>query len=246
MVIRRRYVMKLIFIRHAEPDYSIDSLTEKGWREARLLSERVKNWDITDIYCSPLGRAKDTAADSLKALSKEAEIYSWLKEFTVWVKDPITGEKRIPWDFMPDYWTKIPQMYHKDLWMKAPIMEAENVSSAYSEVTEGIDNLLGNYGYVREGGLYKVKEGANTEAVLVFFCHLGVTMTILSHILGIAQPLLTHGFFLAPSSVTVLASEERMKGKAYFRVQVMGDTGHLARASEPVSQAGYFTEPFQG
>ena len=26
--------MRLIFIRHAEPDYSIDSLTEKGWREA--------------------------------------------------------------------------------------------------------------------------------------------------------------------------------------------------------------------
>ena len=25
--------MRLIFIRHAEPDYSIDSLTEKGWRE---------------------------------------------------------------------------------------------------------------------------------------------------------------------------------------------------------------------
>lgn len=24
--------MRLIFIRHAEPDYSIDSLTEKGWR----------------------------------------------------------------------------------------------------------------------------------------------------------------------------------------------------------------------
>lgn len=34
--------MRLIFIRHAEPDYSIDSLTEKGWREAKLLAERTK------------------------------------------------------------------------------------------------------------------------------------------------------------------------------------------------------------
>ena len=36
--------MRLIFIRHAEPDYSIDSLTEKGWREAKLLAERTKRW----------------------------------------------------------------------------------------------------------------------------------------------------------------------------------------------------------
>ena len=29
--------MKIIFIRHGEPNYEIDSLTEKGWREAELL-----------------------------------------------------------------------------------------------------------------------------------------------------------------------------------------------------------------
>lgn len=36
--------MRLILIRHAEPDYVRDSLTEKGWREAELLSERVSEW----------------------------------------------------------------------------------------------------------------------------------------------------------------------------------------------------------
>ena len=29
--------MKILIIRHGDPDYSIDSLTEKGWREAELL-----------------------------------------------------------------------------------------------------------------------------------------------------------------------------------------------------------------
>ena len=33
--------MKLLLIRHAEPDYAIDSLTEKGFREASLLSDRL-------------------------------------------------------------------------------------------------------------------------------------------------------------------------------------------------------------
>ena len=54
--------MKIIFIRHGEPNYEIDSLTEKGWREAEMLSKRTAKWNVTDLYCSPLGRAKDTAS----------------------------------------------------------------------------------------------------------------------------------------------------------------------------------------
>ena len=37
--------MKIIFIRHGEPNYEIDSLTEKGWREAELLSKRTAKWE---------------------------------------------------------------------------------------------------------------------------------------------------------------------------------------------------------
>ena len=66
--------MKLIFIRHGEPNYEIDSLTEKGWREAELLSKRTVKWNVTDFYCSPLGRAKDTDSFTLKNAGREAEI----------------------------------------------------------------------------------------------------------------------------------------------------------------------------
>lgn len=50
--------MKLLIIRHADPDYSADSLTPVGWREAALLSERLERTEITKTYCSLLGRAK--------------------------------------------------------------------------------------------------------------------------------------------------------------------------------------------
>ena len=63
--------MKIIFIRHGEPNYEIDSLTEKGWREAELLSKRTAKWNVTDFYCSPLGRAKDTASFTLKNAGRE-------------------------------------------------------------------------------------------------------------------------------------------------------------------------------
>ena len=76
--------MKLMLIRHAEPDYAVDSLTEKGRREAELLSRRLARIpDISGIYVSPLGRAQDTAKPSLAACGREAETLEWLREFNV-------------------------------------------------------------------------------------------------------------------------------------------------------------------
>ena len=106
--------MKIIFIRHGAPDYVNDTLTEKGRREAELLSHRVVKWDVKDFYCSPLGRAKDTAAYSMDKLNRTAEEKDWLREFFYPVKDPATGQDRIAWDFMPEYWTKEPLLYDKD------------------------------------------------------------------------------------------------------------------------------------
>ena len=102
--------MRLIFIRHAEPDYSIDSLTEKGWREAKLLAERTKRWKVDEFYCSPLGRAKDTASFTLKECGREAVTCDWMREFDACVVDPETGKNRLSWDLKPAYWTKEPDL----------------------------------------------------------------------------------------------------------------------------------------
>ena len=45
--------MKLVFIRHGEPDYTRDSLTEKGMREAAYLGERVKEWKVDGLPVTP-------------------------------------------------------------------------------------------------------------------------------------------------------------------------------------------------
>ena len=64
--------MKLLIIRHGDPDYTADSLTEKGHREAELLSERIAPMDITAYYVSPLGRAQATAEYTLKKCNRNA------------------------------------------------------------------------------------------------------------------------------------------------------------------------------
>ena len=37
--------MKLLIVRHGEPDYDIDSLTEKGWKEVEYLCRSFQNLD---------------------------------------------------------------------------------------------------------------------------------------------------------------------------------------------------------
>jgi broad specificity phosphatase PhoE len=232
--------MKLIFIRHGDPDYKNDTLTEKGWREAEYLSHSVSNLNIKDIYCSPLGRAKATASLSLQKLNREAVIKEWLKEFIVLIKDPSTEKDRIPWDFMPDYWTNQPDFYDKDKWMDAEIMQSGPIRDEYQKACDGLDEVLKEHGYSRFNNYYKTEQG--NEDVLVFFCHLGTTCIMLSHLLGISASVLWHGFYLAPTSVTVLCTEEREQGNAYFRCKVMGDTTHLHDAGEELSNAGSFQE----
>ena len=73
--------MRLIIIRHGDPDYSIDSLTPTGEIEAELLAERIAKLDIKAFYQSPLGRAKRTAFHTLKKMGREAETLDWLREF---------------------------------------------------------------------------------------------------------------------------------------------------------------------
>lgn len=237
--------MRIIFVRHCEPDYKLDSLTEKGFREAKLLAKRVATWDnITDYYVSPLGRAQATCHASLDPINKSAETLPWLREFCVPIVDPVYGKKGIPWDLMPEYWTNIPELYDKDKWLNADIYKDANMQEEINKVYTGLDTLLLKYGYKREGNIYTT-EKEKDDTTIVLFCHLGVSYVCLSHLLGIAPSVLWQSIFVAPSSVTIVATEERIPHKAAFRIQVMGDTKHLAAEGEPISKSGFFTEVFQ-
>lgn len=238
--------MRIIFIRHAEPDYSIDSLTEKGWREAGLLAKRVAKWEnITDYYSSSLGRAQDTCKTCLDPLGKSYTTLDWFKEFAVKVNNPDGSTRNIPWDYFPNYWTNEKSFRDAEKWYEAPVYAGTDIKEQYFEFIEKFDKLLEQYGYVRKGKMY-FTEKEKDDTSIVIFCHLGISFLALSHILNISPALLWHTYFVAPSSVTVVTTEERIPHEAAFRIQVMGDTTHLHDGNEPISKSGYFADIFQG
>ncbi|MDE6746000.1 MAG: histidine phosphatase family protein [Oscillospiraceae bacterium] len=234
--------MNILIIRHGDPDYSIDSLTEKGWREAEILSERIAPLDVKAYYVSPLGRARDTASFTLKKAGREAEVLPWLREYDVRIDDPKTGTKRIPWDMLPADWTAVPEYYLKDEWYNVPIMKSADMKAGIEAVQSGLDSILEKHGYKREGNIYRAVKP--NEDTIVFFCHFGVGCVMLGHLLGISPMILWHGFMAAPTSVTTVHSEERRQGAAFFRVSSYGDVSHLYAAGEPPAFAGRFCETF--
>lgn len=237
--------MRILLIRHAEPDYSIDSLTPKGHTEAGLLGLRLSGYKIRDFYVSPLGRARDTAEYTLKLIGRQAEELPWLREFRGSYPDPETGKRRIvAWDVKPRIWKAFPGVMSIETWYDAPVFDGGDVRDVWKETTDGVDTLLARYGIRKDGPVWKCAENGNYTIAL--FCHFGISMAILGYLTDVSPMILWHHTLCLPSSVTEIVTEERVKGEISFRVTKLGDLTHLEAAGEVRSTAGLFPEVYTG
>ena len=233
--------MRILIIRHADPDYSNDSLTKTGWEEAELLSERMVKLTVKDFYVSPLGRARDTASCTLKKLRREAKICDWLQEFPALIKRPDkNGQETYIWDWLPQDWAKEPLLLDREQWKNVSLIQEGKVGEQYDEVCYQFDKVLAKHGYVRDGLLYRAE--APNQDTIVFFCHFGLECVLLSHLMNLSPYVLWHGFSAPPSSVTTIYTEERREGIACFRAQALGDISHLYVAGREPSFAARFCE----
>lgn len=255
--------MHLIFVRHGDPDYKNDTLTQKGLKEAELLETRVREWKIDKAYCSPMGRAKLTSEIALKNKNITPVIKPWLREFSYRINDPATGHD-MAWDWLPEQFIGEENYFDRRKWFTTAAMKSGDIEGHYNEVCNGIDEILKEYGYERtekDNFIYRctphlTKEEAAVDTHLnveqkdldkknlVVFCHLGVMFAIISHFTGISAVQLWQGFFVAPSSVTVLGAEERVPGEVVFRVQTFGDCTHLISNGDIPSASGFFGNCF--
>ena len=241
--------MRLLIIRHADPDYEKDDLTVQGKKEAELLALRLQKEKIDYIYCSPMGRALATAFPTARALGKEDKIVikKYFREFNrfdteKWIDFPTGDRRRTAWDMLPSYWTEQECFYDKNKWHEAYFYKAVSLKDEYDLVIKEFDEVLKNHGYTRKGNYYEV-ENSNTDTIAIF-CHFGVEAVILSHIFGISPVPLWHQCIALPSAVTTLYTEERRKGIAGFRMTCFGSTEHLYAGGETPSFAGRFCEIF--
>lgn len=143
--------MRLLIVRHADPDYSIDSLTPAGWEEAKLLADRLAPIPVAAYYVSPLGRAKDTASLTLKKPAARQKPVAGCVNLPRRRYIPGKDSGHCVWDWLPDAWMAEPKYFDKDHWHETEVFQNTHVKEEYDWVTGELDRLLRRHGYVRNG-----------------------------------------------------------------------------------------------
>lgn len=217
--------MKLLLIRHADPDYANDSLTPKGHAEARLLAENMTHVPLDAIYVSPMGRAQLTAQYTLERIKREGVTLDWLAELNGNYQGNLWA-----WGMSPANVLSASRPYRVDSWSQE-IIYGEHMLGVLAPFYTQFDALLRWHGYAREGYRYRVVK-ANRDTV-AFFCHGGVIVTLLAHLLQIAVPIAYSQIACDPASITAIGLQET-DGYAAARLLALNDVSHLTPLKGPI------------
>jgi len=227
--------MEVILIRHGDPDYANDTLTERGHAEARALAAALRDEPLDAIYVSPLGRALRTMEYTAQAKGMSWTVLEWLRELN---GDFDNG--RWCWNVPGAEILSIPAAGHPEHW-HTHVPYGALMLPQYREVGRRFDELLAGYGYVREGLRYRVVAGGRKVAgavglsdrpqttagiTIALFCHGGLILTLLGYLLHWPPPLVYAHLSYDPTGVTRLVWLE-YDGYAVPRARTINDLSHL-------------------
>ncbi len=219
--------MQILIIRHGDPDYEHDSLTERGRLQVRLLAERLRDVRIDKIYCSPMGRARETVAPTAETHGLEPQIMDFLAEIGIAVYDPRKRSQMCGWNLHPLTWTEFDGAYDKDKWLQSEPWSETDMPRRFEEIGRGMDGLLASHGFVRDGEVYRT-EAVSGETIAIF-CHQGLGTALIAHLLRMPLLQAWNVTAIQPSSVTRIALDgyNSTPGICMPRLLSLGDMAHL-------------------
>lgn len=230
--------MLLYLIRHAEPIYNPDTLTEKGKMQAQALAKRLAVHGLTAVYSSPSGRAMETAKATCNMLGLGLNIEEWTRE----VDDRFSltmpsGKKEFAFTVTNTEFLKNGGAALGENWHKAHIFDTIDAKTEYDRICEQSDAFLARCGYERQGGVYRIT-AANNDRIAVF-CHGGLISLWLSHLLSVPPHLFMAGFGISHTGVTILDFANNDDGYTAPYCLCMSDLSHIYKANLPLKFSNY-------
>lgn len=200
--------MKIYITRHGETEWNKEgrmqgwknsNLTEDGIKNAKKLGKRLKHVDFDCIYCSPLGRAVDTAKYIRQDKKTEIVLVDSLKEMGFGKWEGMEQERIM--EFYPteyfNFWNK-PHLYN-------PI-EGESFEELFERVKDVLNQTIRN------------SAGGN----ILIVSHAVVIKVIYSIIKGHPLEELWGPPFLQGTSLTIIEVEDNE-----INIILEADTSHL-------------------
>ena len=219
--------MRIVFVRHGEPDYARDCLTELGRIQAKKAAQRLLGEGIGEIYASPLGRARETAQAAAEVLGLPVKTLDFMEEVRWGSAD---GEELYagghPWAIADEMARQGMELNRPD-WRDAPWFRTNRVVECVDRVERGIDEWLAGFGYLREGKHYRHAEEETQHKTVALFSHGGSSCAAMGHILGLPFPYAIALLHLDFTGITVVRLDSRAGIGAIPQLKCSNDTAHL-------------------
>lgn len=228
--------MLLFLIRHGDPIYDPDSLTERGKLQAKALAKRFAVHGLDKIYASPMIRAQETARPTSEMLNIPIQIEDWASEDLAWREFTVkySGDF-VHWIFFRQN-TAFRQNGDEFLgngnWTEAKSVQELDMKHCYERLERESDIFLERLGYRREScGLYKILK-PNEERVALF-CHQGVTLLLVPYMLGIPPHLFWSAFDVNHTGVSAFEFKNNPDGWTTPKCISFSDCSHLLNDGLP-------------
>ena len=219
--------MLLYIIRHGEPDYTTDTLLERGKLQAEAVARRLFDSKIDRVFSSPMGRAKETAEPTCRLLGLEYTVEEWAHE--------IGDEKMTPYpDGIMKSISALPStdfrengninLSYEDTY-KCTGIDQTDMRSAVEYVEREGNAFLERLCYKEENGVYRILR--NNEEKVALFCHTAFERTWLSSLLHIPLHIVWASFQITHTGVTVIEFKNYESGFTSPRCLCLSDMSHL-------------------
>ena len=219
--------MLLYIVRHGDPDYEKDSLTERGKLQAEAVGKRMFDAGIDRIFSSPMGRAKETADPACRLLNLEKNIEPWAHEVGDERMTPFPDGKLKSITFVQNTYYRengnIDLPYDRSFECQGINQSKMDVAVKYIE--EHGKEFLERLGYKEENGIYRILK-PNEEKVALF-CHSVFARAWLSVLLHIPLHTMWASFNYTHTGVTVVEFENNENGVTAPRCLCYSDVSHL-------------------
>ncbi len=180
--------MRILIVRHGEPDYSNDCLTPTGVVQAKAAARLLAGEKIGAIYSSSCGRAMQTARETAMLHGLPIIVLDAMREIR-W--GSLDGNP-IPDNGFP--WTVAHRMAQHGWdvtdpdWTQCPLFANNHVLPSVKKVAEGTDAWMASLGYDREGGLYVCRRPDAAPETAALFCHAGAAVAVFSRMMNLPFP----------------------------------------------------------
>ena len=211
--------MEVLLIRHGDPDYQRDTITEIGHREAKMLAISLSAKPLSTIYVSPLGRAKDTMRYTADIMKIDFTTLEWLREVRAPAVDGYAA-----WELPGTYILSESKLPDLQTWFEDPLF-GKSFLPFYQKIANRFDKIMHLSGYKKFGHMYRIHRASSKR--IAFFSHKGTILTLLSYLLHWPLPLLFSHCQISPTGVTRLIWKKVDQEWAAPQLQGLNDLSHL-------------------